>query len=248
MSAAGAPRSDRILYGRRRHGHRLRKGRLALLETALPRLALNLPEDGGGIGDPGALFASAPRETWLEIGFGAGEHLVAQAQAHPDIGFIGCEPYINGVASLLHRIASLDLANLRILTDDARLLIGALPDACLGRVFLLFPDPWPKRRHHKRRFVQQANLDQLARVMKDGAVFRCATDHGDYCRWTLAHVLAHPAFAWPVRRPTDWRTRPADWPATRYELRTQAEGRPSVYLGFNRRPRSPSGEKNLEAA
>lgn len=248
MTGAVAPRSDRILYGRRRHGHRLRKGRLALLETVLPRLALALPQEGDEIGDPAGLFGFAPRETWLEIGFGAGEHLALQAQVHADVGFIGCEPYINGVASLLDRVAGLGLDNVRILTDDAGLLIRALPDACLGRVFLLFPDPWPKRRHHKRRFVQRGNLDQLARVMTDGAVFRFATDHGGYCRWTLAHVLAHPAFAWPVRRPADWRMRPADWPATRYELRTQAKGRPSIYLGFYRRPRAARGEKNLEAA
>ena len=134
MTGAVAPRSDRILYGRRRHGHRLRKGRLALLETVLPRLALALPQEGDEIGDPAGLFGFAPRETWLEIGFGAGEHLALQAQVHADVGFIGCEPYINGVASLLDRVAGLGLDNVRILTDDAGLLIRALPDACLGRV------------------------------------------------------------------------------------------------------------------
>ncbi len=228
----------RNLYGRRR-GHRLRKGRETLLKAHLPTLAIELPEGDQATFDPASALAFAPTDVWLEIGFGAGEHLSQQARANPTVACIGCEPYTNGVASLVRYVDQERLTNIRIFTDDARLLIHRLPDACLGRVFLLFPDPWPKRRHHKRRFVQPALLDELARVMKGGAEFRLATDHDDYCRWALGHLLDHGAFAWLVRRPADWRTRPADWPETRYERRTRGEGRRSTFLRFARRGEPP---------
>lgn len=206
-----------------------------MLEEWLPRIGVVIGDDAHL--DPRALFPAAPRQVWLEIGFGSGEHLAAQAAAHPDVGFVGCEPYVNGVASLLRHVADAQLSNIRIYTDDARQLIDALPEASIDRLFLLFPDPWPKARHHKRRFIQSGNLDALARILTDGAEFRFATDHMGYARWALAHVTAHPAFAWPARGPADWRQPPADWKPTRYEAKSAARGLARAYLGFRRKPR-----------
>ncbi len=164
MAGADRPDIDR-LYGRRR-GPRLRAGRQALMDRLLPELRIDVPADAApGAIDPRALFAAPMDQVWLEIGFGGGEHLAAQAAAHPGIGFIGCEPFVNGVARLIARIDEAGLANIRLHPDDARPLLAALPDACVGRVFILFPDPWPKARHHKRRLVTTALLDALARVM-----------------------------------------------------------------------------------
>jgi tRNA (guanine-N7-)-methyltransferase len=233
MKSDRVPR--RILYGRRR-GPRLRERRRRLLGETLPALAIEPPAPGAQL-DPAALFGGAIDEVWLEVGFGAGEHLIAQARDNPTIGFIGCEPYWPGVARLLAAAADAGLDNVRVFTDDARLLIDALPDRSLGRVFVLFPDPWPKSRHHKRRFIQADTLDALARVMKDGALLRFASDHAGYVRWTLRLLIGHPAFCWTARRAADWRERPADWPETRYERKARAESRRSAYLGFVRRKR-----------
>jgi tRNA (guanine-N7-)-methyltransferase len=228
------PGHRRILYGRRR-GRPLRRDQQGLIDTLLPHLAVTLPESGPL--DPAALFDARPREIWLEIGFGGGEHLAAQAAAHRDIGMIGCEVFENGIAKLLGEIARQDLANLRILTDDARLLLAALPDRSIGRVFILFPDPWPKLRHHKRRIVTGQTLDALAALMTDGAELRLATDDVDYLGWMLARVPVHPAFAWLAEGPADWRVRPSDWPATRYEAKAIAAGRLPYFLRLRRRPR-----------
>jgi tRNA (guanine-N7-)-methyltransferase len=222
----------------RRHGRRLRSGRRRLLDEFLPRLAI--PIDAAPL-DPYALFQPRPAEIWLEIGFGAGEHLADQAERHPDIGLLGAEIFVNGVAALLARVEEKGLANVRIHADDARRLLDALPVACLGRVFLLFPDPWPKRRHAGRRFVQRENLDRLARTMKPEAELRIASDDPDHVAWVLRQVLTHPAFEWTARRADDWRRRPADWPGTRYEAKAAAEGRRATYLVFGRR--APSATK-----
>jgi tRNA (guanine-N7-)-methyltransferase len=187
--------------------------------------------------DPTVFFDGGPREIWLEIGFGGGEHLAAQAAAHRDIGMIGCEVFENGIAKLLGGIARQDLANIRILTDDARLLLAALPPASIARVFILFPDPWPKQRHHKRRIVTGPTLDTLAALMTDGAELRLATDDVDYLGWMLARVPVHPAFTWLAQGPADWRSRPADWPATRYEAKAIAAGRRPYFLRLRRRRR-----------
>lgn len=225
----------RRFYGRR-HGRRLRPGRQRLLDDLLPRL--RIPVTGGRALDPRSLFASPPRRLWLEIGFGAGEHLAAQAQRHPEIGFLGCEPFVDGVANLLALVDRDGLANVRILDDDVRLLFGVLPQACLDRVFLLFNDPWPKRRHAKRRFLGRANLDALSRLMRDGAELRFASDHLEYAVWSLEQVSRHPDFAWTARRPADWRTPPADGKVTRYEAKALAAGRACTYLSFLRLPRT----------
>jgi tRNA (guanine-N7-)-methyltransferase len=188
---------------------------------------------------PAALFASPVRDLWVEIGFGAGEHLAAQAAAHPDVGFIGCEPFINGVARLLAAIDAGRLSNLRIVMDDARLLLRRLPDASVGRLFVLFPDPWPKARHHKRRIVGPATVPDFARILADGAELRLATDHPGYLAWMLEHLRADGRLEWLARRPGDWRSRPPDWPATRYEEKARRGGRNCAFLRFRRRPRGP---------
>ena len=221
---------ERTLYGRRR-GKKLRAGKEALLDTLLPRLSVTLPPEPQKL-DLSGLFGGA-REIWFEVGFGAGEHLVWQAEQNPDVGLIGCEPYINGVAKCLAHVEREGVENIRLFTDDAMLVMKALPDASLSRAFVLFPDPWPKTRHHKRRFVQRDTLDVLAGLMIPGAELRLATDDPSYLPWMVEHACTHPAFEWLAERPLDWRTRPADWPGTRYETKRIA-GTP-VFLRFKRR-------------
>jgi tRNA (guanine-N7-)-methyltransferase len=239
--SAGPPGPRDKLHGRK-HGRRLRAGRRATLDTVMPALEIALPEAGQGTLDPAALFDPPRAALWLEIGFGAGEHLAAQARAHPEAGFIGCEVYINGVARLVGEIArakvnDADLANIRVFTGDAQRLIEALPEASVDRAFILFPDPWPKRRHWKRRFVGPRTLATLARILRDGAELRLATDHADYLVWMLQHLGRAEAFEWLARGPADWRSRPADWPETRFEAKALRQGRRSTYLSYRRRPR-----------
>jgi tRNA (guanine-N7-)-methyltransferase len=237
----------RTLHGRRR-GKKLRAGQQSLLDTLLPRLAVALPAEptvmaDGDVAKSAAkidlarLFAGAIPEggVWLEVGFGAGEHLVWQAEHHPEVGFIGCEPYVNGVAKCLAHIARAGVSNVRLFADDARFVMAALPPQSLTRVFVLFPDPWPKTRHHKRRFVQRHNLDVLAQLMRPHAELRLATDDPGYLSWMVEHACTHPAFEWLAERPADWRARPDDWPPTRYEEKMLA-GRKPVFLRLRRRP------------
>jgi tRNA (guanine-N7-)-methyltransferase len=216
----------RTLYGRRR-GKKLRGGQQSLLDTLLPRLALSLPGEDQTI-DLAQAFDGGlpPGGVWLEVGFGSGEHLVWQAEQHLDVGLIGCEPYLNGIAKCLAHIERAGVSNIRLFADDARLLMAALPARSLGRVFILFPDPWPKVRHHKRRFVQRETLDRLAELMLPGAELRLATDDPSYLPWMVEHACTHPAFEWLAKGPADWRTRSGDWPATRYEQKGIA-GRPT---------------------
>lgn len=221
-------------YGRR-HGRRLRAGRERLLRELLPRLAVPA---GASPLDPHGLFDPPAARCWLEIGFGAGEHIAAQAEANPEVGLIGCEPFVNGVARLLGRVVEQGLDNIRIFPDDARLLLGRLPAGSIERVFILFPDPWPKKRHADRRLITPEVLDALARIMADGAELRLASDEMGYVRWALGVFQSHPAFDWTARGPRDWRERPADWPATRYEEKAVAAGRRGVFLAFRRRTRS----------
>jgi tRNA (guanine-N7-)-methyltransferase len=237
VDAAGAPprRIDERIYGRRL-GRPLRAAQQALLDELLPRVALALP--AAPPLDLAAAFGGPKAGYWLEIGFGGGEHLAWQAARHPELGLIGCEPFVNGVVSALGHLRTQGLTNVRIWPDPAAPLLDALPDACISRAFVLFPDPWPKVRHQKRRFIQRPNLDRLARVLADGAELRAATDDPDYRRWMLAALLDHPDFVWLARRPADWRERPADWPQTRYEAKARAAGRPPVFLRFTRRPRA----------
>jgi tRNA (guanine-N7-)-methyltransferase len=221
---------QRRIHGRRK-GHRLRPGRQRLLDERLPEIELRVPETGRI--DDGALFPGR-RHLWLEIGFGGGEHLAAQAAAHPEVGMIGCEPYISGIARLLSLADAGKLDNVRLVVDDARLLLPALPSGCLERIFALFPDPWPKTRHHKRRIVNPASAAEFARLLATGGELRLATDDMGYARVMLLSLLPRPELDWLAAGPTDWRERPADWPATRYEEKAKAAGRACVYLRFAR--------------
>lgn len=204
----------------------LKPRQAGLFETLLPSIEVN------DVSLAEALTSG--RELWLEIGFGGGEHLAAQATAHPDITIIGCEPFLNGVGSALRHIDEAALKNVRILTNDARPLLDKLPDACLSRIFILFPDPWPKARHNKRRFIQPETLAAFARVLKGGGRVRFATDWADYADWTLQRFLGQPAFDWPAQTPADWNMPPADHITTRYETKGLGDCKP-VFLDFVRR-------------
>jgi tRNA (guanine-N7-)-methyltransferase len=207
-----------------------------LIEDLLPQFAVRLPSSGRL--DSKALFGAGRCSTWLEIGFGGGEHLARQAENHPETGLIGCEVFENGIVKLLAQIEQRRLGNIRIFNDDARLLVAALPPASIERVFILFPDPWPKPRHHKRRVVSRETLDRLSEIMTDNGELRLATDDQGYLYWMLERLTDHPAFEWLARRPGDWRERPSDWPPTRYEEKARAAGRSSAFLRARRRPRA----------
>ena len=187
-----------------------------------------------GAQSPTDLFSAPVSRAWLEIGFGGGEHLIWQARANPDVGLIGCEVFEDGVVKALSAIDEGGLNNVRLSTDDAREVLRQLPGACLDRVFILFPDPWPKKRHVKRRLINRALADQLARVMRPGAELRIGTDIGDYLRTILLSLHGHPGFNWHVQGPADWRLRPLDWPPTRYEAKAGREGRRCYFLRFVR--------------
>lgn len=197
----------------------------------LPRLSIPAGTDALA---PETLFAPDCQEIWLEVGFGDGSHLAAQAEANPHIGLLGCEPFVNGVAHLLEQIETAGLDNIRIYQDDARQLLSRLPDACLARVFLLFPDPWHKKRHHKRRFITPETLDELARVMRPGAELRFASDSAGYVAWTEQALAAHSCFGGMTGQASDRHDRPDDWPPTKYERKALAAGRRPAYLRFVR--------------
>jgi tRNA (guanine-N7-)-methyltransferase len=193
-----------------------------------------LPRKGGGtrlgLLDPRSLFSPEVQSIWLEIGFGGGEHLAVQAEKYPNDGFIGCEPFVNGIASLLDHIDRKQLKNIRIYPGDARLLLDTLPDASLARCVLLFPDPWPKARHAERRFIGPENLQRLARVLKEGAELRIATDDEQLKDWMREHLRGAEDF----ELIGDSTARPADWPPTRYEEKALKAGRKPVYLEYTR--------------
>jgi tRNA (guanine-N7-)-methyltransferase len=203
-----------------------------LLNELLPTLRLPLREPAPS--PLASLFAQAVDQVWLEIGFGSGEHLVWQAELHPHAGFIGCEPFINGVASLLGKIETLALNTVRIHDGDARDMLAWLPNNAIGRIFVLFPDPWPKKRHQKRRLVSPEAVADFARALRQGGELRFASDNADYAGEALLTILASKAFAWTAERPKDWRVRPLDWPETRYERKALSEGRKPAYLSFRR--------------
>jgi tRNA (guanine-N7-)-methyltransferase len=212
----------------RRIGKSLRNSQKQLLAEVLPALSISLPTDET------VLLPESPG-LWMEIGFGSGEHLAAQALNNPSISFIGCEPYINGVVQLLKAITSQKLENIRLWQDDARLLLAKLPDHSLERVFILFPDPWPKKKHNRRRIISDAMLDLLANKMAPGAELRVATDHEDYAAWILEHLARHPLFSTNYRYPDDWHIPPADWVKTRYQEKAEAEGIPAKFFCFTRK-------------
>ncbi|MQX36002.1 tRNA (guanosine(46)-N7)-methyltransferase TrmB [Roseospira navarrensis] len=237
-ASASAPsvRTEDVRFYGRRKGKPLRAGRRAVLDSRLPDLAIAMPEDGQTL-DPQALFPAPVRAVWLEIGFGGGEHLAGQAAAHPDVGFIGGEVFEYGVAKLVAAVDEAGLSNVRVYPEDIRPLLAHLPDACLDRIFVLFPDPWPKSRHAKRRMIAPRRLDVFARLLVDGGLLRVASDDMGYIRWTLRHACSHAAFAWTARRADDWRQPPADHIRTRYETKALEDGRRPIFLDFQRRPR-----------
>src|SRR5262245_47765673 len=218
-------------YGRRK-ARPLSERKDRLLNELLPTLRLPLQEPA-----PSPLTSLFPRpfdEVWLEIGFGSGEHLIWQAEHHRHVGFIGAEPFINGVASLLGKIETLALNTIRIRDGDARDVLAWLPPRSISRIFLLFPDPWPKRRHHKRRLISPEAVTDLARVLTGGGELRFASDDGDYVGEALLTILASNAFAWTAEGPKDWRERPLDWPETRYDRKALRMSRKPAYLSFRR--------------
>lgn len=223
------------VYGRR-IDKPLRARQAALMESLLPRVAMPDPESrtDNQVIDPAAIFPAA-KEVWLEVGFGGGEHLAWQARQHPDIGIIGAEPFTNGVAKLLGQIEDHGLENIRVHFGDVRPLIEALQPGSLDRIFVLHPDPWPKKRHHKRRMISPWFFEAAARLLRSGAILRVASDIPDYIRWTLMHARGAAQFEWMADRAADWQVRPEDWPQTRYEAKALKEGRTPTYLTFRRR-------------
>jgi tRNA (guanine-N7-)-methyltransferase len=228
--AGGNPWSQRAFFGRRK-GHALRPRQAALFETLLPRIALDLSRPAPA--DLRGLFAAAD-EVRLEIGFGGAEHLIAQAQAQPHVGFIGSEAYVNGVAKALAAIDRHKLGNVRLHVGDALSLIDWLPTGALARIDLLYPDPWPKRRHWKRRFIQDETLPRLARLLVKGGELRFATDVPDYAVWTLARALRSSDFVWTATAADDWRKPWGDFSGTRYEAKARREGRVPAYFTFRK--------------
>ncbi len=227
-----ASRPHRNFYGRLK-GKSLKKSQAAYLAEDLAGLSPGAVSwEDNPARDPldlAALFEGRP--VWLEVGFGGGEHLVHQGAQNPDVGIIGCEPYINGVAMLLGKIRRAGVDNLAVYPGDARDLMDVLPQASISRAFLLYPDPWPKARHHRRRFVTQEHLAPLARALKPGAIFRVATDIEDYVRQTLEEV-PQAGFEWLAESARDWREPWEDWTPTRYEQKALREGRVPHYLTF----------------
>ncbi len=221
--------SPGAFYGRR-VGKALRTTQLDAMSRLLPRYRFEL----AAAHDPLALFPRRPQALWLEIGFGGGEHLIDHARRRPDVGFLGVEPFVNGMARMLVDLEPANLDNIRLFDADAALLLDQLPPASLAGVDLFYPDPWPKKRHWKRRFVRPDNLDRLARVIRPGGVLRVASDVPDYVGWTLATVRAHGLFHWTARVASDWTTPYPEWPGTRYEAKALQEGRIPTYLTFAR--------------
>jgi tRNA (guanine-N7-)-methyltransferase len=233
MAISDAGNLRRGAFFGRRKGHALRPHQGALMETLLPRLALDLAPPAPS--DLAQLFPHPIDETRLEIGFGGGEHMIASAAQQPHIGFIGAEPFVNGMAKALAAIQARKLTNIRVYFGDAAFLLEWLPAASLSSVALIYPDPWPKRRHWKRRFVQDSSAVEIARILRPDGVFRFATDIPDYAAWTLKCLLRSPAFTWDAEHADDWRQPWPGFSSTRYEIKAKREGRAPCYLVFRRR-------------
>jgi tRNA (guanine-N7-)-methyltransferase len=237
-----SPATERAFFGRRK-GHRLKPSQLALFETLLPRLALDLEALPARLT---SCFPAPVDGVQLEIGFGSGEQLIHAAQANPRVGFIGIEPFVNGMARVLAAIAASAISNVRLHHGDAADILPRLPDRSLARVDLIYPDPWPKRRHWKRRFIQGERVAEIARILKPGGEFRFVTDVADYAGWTLRHFGRSPNFIWTAERADDWRNPWPEFLQTRYEAKAKRAGRLPCYLIFRRtedvRRRTNDGE------
>jgi tRNA (guanine-N7-)-methyltransferase len=233
MSGERRTRATEAFFGRRR-GKTLRGLQAEQLARLLPVLRIDLASPAPD--DLRSLFEAPVTETRLEIGFGGGEHLLTRARENPGTGFIGVEPFVNSMAKLTAALDAEPLRNIRVYDDDATRLLDWLPDASIDEIDLLYPDPWPKRRHWKRRFVSPVNLGRFARVLRPGAVFRFASDIESYVNWTLLAVARHSAFAWEAETAADWHMPYPGWPGTRYEAKALKEGRRPAYLTFRRLP------------
>ena len=227
------PGERRGAFFGRRKGHKLRPKRAELLTTLLPKLSLDVVAPAPR--NPLKLFSVPVTGVALEIGFGAGEHFVREALAHPDLGYVGVEPFVNGMASALALIDASKLQNVRLHHGDAIDVLEWLPDQSIARIDILYPDPWPKRRHWKRRLISDANVASLARVAAPGATVRFATDIADYAEWTLVRFRRSPDFDWTAERAEDWRNPWPGFESTRYEAKAMKEGRAPSYLVFRRR-------------
>ncbi|MBS3651113.1 tRNA (guanosine(46)-N7)-methyltransferase TrmB [Pseudaminobacter sp. 19-2017] len=233
MTDDGRPsRATEGFFGRRR-GKPVRAGQAEALAAGLQRCGLDLTTPAPA--DLRELFPVPVSQVRLEIGFGGGEHLFHTLTEEPEVGFIGVEPFVNGMAKLMARVQAEPRPNLRVFDDDAIRLLDWLPAGSLDRIVLLYPDPWPKKRHWKRRFVSQTNLDRMARALRSGGEFRFASDINTYVNWTLLHCRAHGAFKWTAREAADWDLPFEGWPGTRYEAKALREGRRPAYLTFRRR-------------
>lgn len=231
MTEQHRSRATEAFFGRRK-GKPLRTLQAAHLETILPLLRLDL--DAPAPADIGSLFPFPVSRMRLEIGFGGGEHLIHRAVESPHTGFIGVEPFVNSMAKLVGQIETQGAKNIRLHDDDATQVLDWLPKASIDQIDLLYPDPWPKRKHWKRRFVSRVNLDRFARVLKPGGTFCFASDIDSYVNWTLVHCRDHVAFEWTARNADDWLEPYPGWPSTRYEAKARREGRKSAYLTFQR--------------
>lgn len=234
-SASGPDQPDEnvrysALHGRQK-GRKLAAYHVELLQRLLPGLTVDASKP---ILDPASLFANRRAALWLEIGFGGGEHLAAEAALHPDVDFIGCEAFLNGIAKALELIEANGLRNIRLYRGDARAVIEALPREALDGVYLLYPDPWPKRRQRKRRFTSDDMLTCLARVMRKGAELRFATDIDDNAGWTLARILRSADFTWAPQAARDWQKPWDGWCGTRYEAKALSQARRPAYFTFRR--------------
>jgi tRNA (guanine-N7-)-methyltransferase len=218
-------------FGRRK-GHKLRLHPADLIENLLPHLSVDIESPAPT--DLTDLFDGGLQDVRLEIGFGGGEHLIAEARAFPNIGFIGCEPYVNGMAKILTQIEACNIRNIRLFAGDAAELLNWAPPQSMRRIDLIHPDPWPKRRHWKRRFVQDKTVAAMARVLKPDGEFRFVSDIDDYCAWTLAYLARSPDFLWTTERASDWQLPWPDYTMTRYGAKAEREGRKAAYLRFRR--------------
>jgi tRNA (guanine-N7-)-methyltransferase len=227
----GVARKPGAFFGRRK-GHKLRLHQADLIANLLPHLSIDIGVPGPS--DLATLFDPKAESVHLEIGFGGGEHLVAEAQAHPQAGFIGCEPYVNGMAKILTQIEAHNIGNIKLFAGDAAELLAWAPAQSLDRIDLIHPDPWPKRRHWKRRFVQDATVIGMARVLKPQGEFRFVCDIDDYVGWTLAHLARSPDFIWTAEQASDWRLPWPDYTMTRYGRKAMREGRRAAYLQYRR--------------
>ena len=232
-------------YGRI-HGKKLHKTRQKLIDEFLPKISIAKPKENEEINLDEIFSHIKPKEYWLEIGFGGGEHLAGQALKNKDVGIVGCEVFINGVASLAAHLTGCyedgtkydcklednRVDNVRIFSEDVRRMLNAIPDETFSKIFVLFPDPWPKKKHSSRRMIVQENLDVFSRILKKGGLLRVASDDMNYIRWSLYQLSKHKDFKWTAERASDWQKQPKDWVNTRYEQKAIKEGRKPIYLNF----------------